>query len=132
LTIDDIAPDQARAETVVVLGASPKRERHSYRAMAMLREYGHRPVPVNPTSTEVLGEKCYPSIADIPGPIDTVTVYLRKTRSDPLRRDILQAEPPRIIFNPGAENHELATQARERGIEVIEGCTLVMLRSGTF
>jgi predicted CoA-binding protein len=132
LTIDDIVPDQARAETVVVLGASPKRERYSYRAMAMLREYGHRPVPVNPTSTEVLGEKCYPSIADIPGPIDTVTVYLRKTRSDPLRRDILQAKPPRIIFNPGAENHELATQARERGIEVIEGCTLVMLRSGTF
>ena len=125
-------PDQARAETVVVLGASPKRERYSYRAMAMLREYGHRPVPVNPTSTEVLGEKCYRSIADIPGPIDTVTVYLRKTRSDPLRRDILQAKPPRIIFNPGAENHELATQARERGIEVIEGCTLVMLRSGTF
>jgi predicted CoA-binding protein len=132
LTIDDIVPDQARAETVVVLGASPKRERYSYRAMAMLREYGHRPVPVNPTSAEVLGEKCYPSIADIPGPIDTVTVYLRKTRSDPLRRDILQAKPPRIIFNPGAENHELATQARERGIEVIEGCTLVMLRSGTF
>ena len=132
MTIDDIVPDQARAETVVVLGASPKRERYSYRAMAMLREYGHRPVPVNPTSTEVLGEKCYPSIADIPGPIDTVTVYLRKTRSDPLRRDILQAKPPRIIFNPGAENHELATQARERGIEVIEGCTLVMLRSGTF
>jgi predicted CoA-binding protein len=125
-------PDQARAETVVVLGASPKRERYSYRAMAMLREYGHRPVPVNPTSTEVLGEKCYRSIADIPGPIDTVTVYLRKTRSDPLQRDILQAKPPRIIFNPGAENHELATQARERGIEVIEGCTLVMLRSGTF
>jgi predicted CoA-binding protein len=117
---------------VVVLGASPKRERYSYRAMAMLREYGHRPVPVNPTSTEVLGEKCYPSIADIPGPIDAVTVYLRKARSNPLRRDILQAKPPRIIFNPGAENHELATQARERGIEVIEGCTLVMLRSGTF
>jgi predicted CoA-binding protein len=125
-------PDQAKADTVVVLGASPKPERYAYRAMEMLREYGHRPVPVNPAYLEVLGEKCYKSIADIPGPIDTVTVYLGKARSDPLRRDILQAEPPRIIFNPGAENHGLATQARERGIEVIEGCTLVMLRSGTF
>jgi predicted CoA-binding protein len=125
-------PDQARAETVVVLGASPKRERYSYRAMAMLREYGHRPVPVNPAYLEVLGEKCYKSIADIPAPIDTVTVYLGKARSAPLMEDILQAKPPRIILNPGAENNELATDARERGIEVIEGCTLVMLRSGTF
>jgi predicted CoA-binding protein len=125
-------PDQAKAETVVVLGASPKPSRYAYRAMEMLREYGHHPVPVNPAVSEVLGEKCYGSIANIPGPIDTVTVYLRKSRSDPLTKDILQARPPRIIFNPGAENDNLAMEARERGIEVIEGCTLVMLRSGTF
>jgi predicted CoA-binding protein len=120
------------AETVVVLGASPKPDRYAFRAMEMLREYGHRAIPVNPGFREVLGEKCYPSIGEVPDKIDSVTVYLRKTRSDPLADEIVQAQPRRIIFNPGAENNDLATKARAHGIEVVEGCTLVMLRSGTF
>jgi uncharacterized protein len=119
-------------ETVAVLGASPKPERYAYRAMQMLREYGHRPVPINPYFAEVLGEKCYPSIADVPEKVDTATLYLGKARSDPLIDELLDANPRRIIFNPGAENHDLANRARERGIEVVESCTLVMLASGTF
>ena len=52
--------------------------------------------------------------------------------STPLIEAIVAAWPRRIIFNPGAENEELAAAAREAGIEVVEGCTLVMLRTGTF
>jgi predicted CoA-binding protein len=119
-------------ETVAVLGASPKAERYAYRAMQMLREYGHRPVPINPYFAEVLGEKCYRSIADLPQKVDTATLYLGKARSDPLINELLDANPRRIIFNPGAENDDLADRARDRGIEVVENCTLVMLASGTF
>ena len=115
-----------------MLGASPKPDRYAYRAMELLREYGHRPVPVNPAFDEVLGAKCYPKIVDVPEKIDTVTLYLGKARSDPLIDDVLTAHPRRIIMNPGAENDDLAEKARQRGIEVVEGCTLVMLRSGTF
>ena len=124
--------EKAGAETVAVLGASPKPDRYAYRAMQMLREYGHHAIPVNPAFPEILGEKCYASIADIPGKIDTATLYLGKPRSDLLEAEILASKPRRIIFNPGAENAELAARAEESGIEVIEGCTLVMLRSGTF
>ena len=124
--------EKAGAETVVVLGASPKPDRYAYRAMEMLREYGHHAIPVNPAFPEILGERCYPSIADVPGKIDTATLYLGKARSDLLANEILASKPRRIIFNPGAENPELAARAEESGIEVIEGCTLVMLRSGTF
>jgi predicted CoA-binding protein len=123
---------EARDQTVAVLGASPKPERYAYKAMQMLGEYGHRAVPVNPAFKEILGAKCYPSIVDVPGKIDTATVYLGKARSDPLIDEIVDLQPRRIIINPGAENENLAAKARERGIEVVEGCTLVMLRTGQF
>jgi predicted CoA-binding protein len=122
----------AKTETVVVLGATPKEDRYANKAMKMLKEYGHRAIPVNPAFEEVLGEKCYGSVAEAPGPIDTVTLYLGAARSEPLIAEILAAKPRRIIFNPGAENPNLAREAEAKGIEAVEGCTLVMLRSGQF
>jgi predicted CoA-binding protein len=119
-------------ETVAVLGASPKPGRYAYKAFELLREYGHHPLPVNPACDEILGEKCYPTVSDAPGPIDTVTLYLGETRSTPLIDQIIGAKPRRIIMNPGAENSALAAKAEEAGIEVVEGCTLVMLRTGQF
>jgi predicted CoA-binding protein len=119
-------------ETVAVLGASAKPDRYAYQALVLLREYGHRALPINPAFDEILGEKCYPKISDAPGPIDTVTLYLGQARSNPLIAEIIGAKPRRIIMNPGAENATLATKAEEAGIEVVEGCTLVMLRTGQF
>jgi predicted CoA-binding protein len=119
-------------ETVAILGASPKPERYAYKAFELLREYGHRAIPINPAFPDILGEKCYPTISEAPGPIDTVTLYLGEVRSNPLIDEIIAAKPRRIIMNPGAENAALATRAEEAGIEVVEGCTLVMLRTGQF
>ncbi len=120
------------SETVAIMGASPKPDRYAYKAMQMLREFGHRPVPVNPAFAEVLGETCYRSIADAPKPIDTVTMYLGKQRSDPLIDEIVAAKPRRIIMNPGAENEDLAEKAEAAGIEVDYACTLVLLQTGSF
>ena len=120
------------SETVAIMGASPKPDRYAYKAMQMLRQFGHRPIPVNPAFPEVLGETCYRSIADAPKPIDTVTMYLGKQRSDPLIDEIVAAKPRRIIMNPGAENEDLAEKAEAAGIEVDYACTLVMLRTGQF
>ena len=119
-------------ETVAVLGASPKPDRYAYKALEMLLEYGHRPLPINPAFDEIRGERCYPKISDAPGPIDTVTLYLGESRSNPIIDEIIGAKPRRIIMNPGAENSALAAKAEEAGIEVVEGCTLVMLRTGQF
>src|SRR5205085_5548551 len=119
-------------ETVAILGASPKPDRYAYKAFEMLREYGHRPVPINPAFDEILGEQCYSNISEAPAPIDTVTLYLGRGRSDPLIDEIIEAKPRRIIMNPGAENPDLAEKAEEAGIEVVEACTLVMLRTGQF
>ena len=119
-------------ETVAVLGASPKPDRYAYQALQLLQQYGHRTLPVNPAFDQILGEKCYPRISDAPGPIDTVTLYLGESRSSSLIDEIISAKPRRIIINPGAENSALAAKAEEAGIEVVEGCTLVMLRTGQF
>ncbi len=119
-------------ETVAVLGASPKPDRYAYRAMEMLRAHGHRAIPVNPAFPEILGQTCYPSLADIPDPIDTITLYLGAPRSAPLIPEILAAKPRRIIMNPGAENDDLAQQARAAGIEADYACTLVLLQTGSF
>ncbi len=121
-----------KSESVAVLGASPKPARYAYKAMEMLRQHGHRAIPVNPAFEEVLGETCYGSIADAPKPIDTVTMYLGKERSDPLIEDIVAAKPRRIIMNPGAENENLAEKAEAAGIEVDYACTLVLLQTGAF
>ena len=117
--------------SVVVLGASTNPDRYAFMAMQRLQEHGYKAIPVNPAFEKVLGERCYPSIGDVPQPIDTVTLYLGATRSTPLIDDILKAKPRRIIFNPGAENEELAQAASSAGIKTVNGCTLVMLGSGT-
>lgn len=119
-------------QSVAILGASPKPDRYAYKAMELLREYGHRPIPINPAFEEVLGEKCYRTISEVLEPIDTVTLYLGEARSNPLMDEIIAAKPRRIIMNPGAENFALAEKAEGAGIEVVEGCTLVMLRAGQF
>jgi predicted CoA-binding protein len=119
-------------ETVAIIGASPKPTRYAFKAMEMLKEHGHKPIPVNPAFDQVLGETCYPNISAAPKPIDTVTIYLRQSRSAALIDEIVAAKPRRIIMNPGAENKTLARKARSQGIDVVEGCTLVMLRTGTF
>ncbi|HEX4641313.1 MAG TPA: CoA-binding protein, partial [Chthoniobacterales bacterium] len=118
--------------TVAILGASPKPERYAFKAFQMLREHGHRPIPINPAFDQILNEKCYPNLAEAPKPIDTVTLYLGEARSNPLIDEIVEAKPRRIIMNPGAENPALAAKAEAAGIEVVEGCTLVMLRTGQF
>ena len=114
----------------VVMGASPKPDRYAYRAMRMLLDKGFEAIPVNPAFTEVLGRPCFKTIADVPQPIDTVTMYLGRARSDALVEEIVQAKPRRIVFNPGAENDRLENAARANGIEVVHGCTLVMLQAG--
>ena len=119
-------------KSVVILGATPKPDRYAFKAMKSLQEHGYKAVPVNPAFTEVLGECCHPSVADVAGPIDTVTMYLGAARSTPLIDDILKAKPRRIIFNPGAENEDLARAALAAGIETVNGCTLVMLGTGSF
>jgi len=119
---------------VAILGASPKPERFAYKALKMLVEYSHKPYLVNPNAKvdKIEGHVVYASLADIPDPIDTLTLYVGPAISTPLEKEIIALKPRRVIFNPGSENSVLAKALIEAKIKVIENCTLVMLRSGNW
>jgi len=119
-------------ENVAVIGASPKPDRYSYKAMRMLEECGHTPIPVAPALKEVLGYKAYSRLALVPDQVRTVTMYVGPARQDQIVEDILKVQPRRVIFNPGTENPAVYDRLREAGIQVQEACTLVLLRTGQF
>lgn len=117
---------------VAVLGASTNPERYSYKAVKLLEEYDYPVFPVHPSRKPIDGTACYASLGEITEEIDTITVYLGEKNSAPLIDDILRAGPRRVILNPGAENYELTRKCEDAGIDVMEACTLVLLRTGQF
>lgn len=120
-------------EVVAVLGASNDSSRYSYKAMEMLEEYGHKPIPVHPREVSVRGHKVYRSLSElIDKKIDTVTVYVNAAISDKAEKDLIALKPKRVIFNPGAENPKLSEILKQNGIQTEEACTLVLLRTGQY
>lgn len=117
---------------VAVLGASANPERYSNQAVALLNAKGHTVFPVHPTVPEIHGLKVYPSLAELPETVDTVTVYLAAAKSSALAADFRLARPRRVIFNPGAENPALAASMEREGCLVLDACTLVLLHTGQF
>lgn len=115
-----------------VLGASPKSDRYSNKAIRMLRDYGHEVIPVHPTLKQIEGLNVVASINAIQQPVDTLTLYVGPDRSEAMTADILALRPRRVIMNPGSESDNLKVKLSEAGVEVVEGCTLVMLRTGQF
>ena len=119
-------------ETVAVIGASNNPERYSNKAIKMLLEYGHVPVPVSPGAKKIEGIDAVASVAEIDSKIDTLTLYVGPSKSLALADDIIRLRPGRVIMNPGAENQELADRLHAAGIPVENACTLVLLRTGQF
>lgn len=115
----------------LVLGAAPNPGRYAYLAMHALQKHGHETVPVGVRAGEVAGKTILegmPAVSDI----DTVTLYIGPQRQPAYYDYLFALQPRRIIFNPGTENPELESLARARGIETVEGCTLVMLAIGNY
>jgi len=119
-------------ETVAVLGASSKPERYSYKAVKMLEEHGHTPVPVHPKEKTILGRKVYPSLSDLDMPVDSVTIYVRPELLRKQLDDLVALHPRRVIMNPGTEDQEIASELEKRNIEVVQACTLVLLTTDQF
>ncbi len=115
----------------LVLGASPNPERYGYIAARKLKAFGHEVIAVGKRESKIDDiniQKEFPNANDI----DTVTLYLNPDNQKEYYQKIIALHPKRIIFNPGTENEELEDLARENDIETVEGCTLVMLSTGTF
>jgi uncharacterized protein len=122
-------------EVVAVLGASNDPSRYSYKAIDMLKEYGHKAIPINPREEKVQGIETFKSLADLVAQkikVDTLTMYVNSAISEKYEKDIISLAPRRVIFNPGSESAMLEKSLKQNGVEVENACTLVMLRTNQF
>ncbi len=125
-------PDRPADHRVVVLGASPKPARYANRAVRELMAGGYSVIPVHPKIKEIEGLPVVHTLGAIHEQVHTLTLYVGPERSRGLVDDILRLNPGRVILNPGTESGELESRLRERHIEYLHACTLVMLRTGQF
>ena len=116
---------------VVILGATTNPDRYAYIAAEMLIENGYDLIPAGIKQGEVFGKPIVKP-ESIPQGADTITLYINPEIQNTLRDLILNLKPRRIIFNPGTENYELMRAAAEQGIQCVEACTLVLLRTHQF
>jgi hypothetical protein len=115
----------------LVIGASTNSERYSNMAVKTLRKHGHDVVALAKRAgivADVTIQTDFPVNEDI----HTVTMYVGEKHQAEYYKLLLELKPERVIFNPGAENFELAEMLEAKGIETIEGCTLVMLNTGQY
>ena len=119
-------------ETVAVLGASPKPERHSNQAVRALVKNGHRVIPVHPLLKQIAGVPAVPALSNIDNKVHTLTLYVGQERGIKLLKEMIDLKPDRVIMNPGTESDEIEEQLTAAGIDVLRACTLVMLRTDQF
>lgn len=115
----------------LVIGASVKAERYAYKAVSMLNEYGHEVIAIGNREGQIGDVDILLGQPDIEG-VHTITLYINPTRQEAYIEYLLDLNPSRIIFNPGTENLAFYSKAKEQGIEVLNACTLVMLRTGQY
>lgn len=120
-----------KQKKTLVLGASENPARYSNLAIKRLLSQQHPVVAIGKKKGSVNSVAIETEQKPFDD-IDTVTMYLNPLSQQEYYDYILSLHPKRIIFNPGAENDELAELAQKNGIEPMEACTLVLLSTGQF
>lgn len=117
-------PDAAdllrKARTIAVVGLSPKRMRPSYGVSEYMQRVGYRIIPVNPIAAEVLGEKAYARLEDIPEPVDIVNVFRRSEFVPDIVDSAIRIGAKAVWLQEGVVHEEAAQRARDAGLTVIQ------------
>ncbi|MEO6748761.1 MAG: CoA-binding protein [Casimicrobiaceae bacterium] len=120
--VDDIAGLRqilARSRTIAVVGLSANWYRPSYFAAKYMQDKGYRIIPVNPNYSEVLGERCYASVAQIPGPVDLVDCFRRADEMPALAREAVAKGAKVLWMQLGIVNDEATALANAAGLDVV-------------
>jgi predicted CoA-binding protein len=107
------------SKTIAVVGLSDNPSRASHGIARFLQRQNYRVIPVNPGLTEVLGEKCYPSVQEIPGEVDIVDVFRKSEFMPEVVADALTKHPRCIWMQEGIEHAEAAQTAEAAGVAVV-------------
>lgn len=111
--------DLLKFQTVAVVGCSPKRERPSNQVAQYLMDAGYRIIPVHPDHQQVLGERCYPTLLDIPEPVEVVDVFRRAEAVLPIVQQAIQIRAKAIWLQDGIDAPEAVELARRHGLRVV-------------
>lgn len=117
------------AKTIAMPGASSNPEKSSYGIMQYLQRVGYRVIPVNPRETEVLGERAYPSLLDIPEKVDIVDVFRRADDTPPIADEAVRIGANVLWLQSGIANEETAARAKAGGLTVVMDACLGTLHS---
>ncbi len=107
------------SKTIAVVGLSPKESRPSNMVADYLKQAGYRIIPVNPGQSEILGERCYPSLLDITEPVDVVNIFRRAEDVLPVVEDAVKIKAKVVWMQQDIVNEEAARLGRENGLIVI-------------
>ncbi len=109
----------ATPRTVAVVGCSPDPGRDSHRIAALLKARGHRVIPVNPSCQEILGERCFASVRDIPQPVEMVDVFRRPEFVDQIADDAIAVGAKILWLQLDVINEPAARKAQDAGLTVV-------------
>jgi uncharacterized protein len=113
-------PDLLRkSRTIAVVGLSSKKFRPSYGVAEYMQAQGYRIIPVNPNEVEVLGEKAYASIEDVPQHIDIVDIFRRSEFVGPIVEAAIRLGANAVWMQEGVVDEDAAKKAREAGLAVV-------------
>jgi len=104
---------------IAVVGISDRPDRDSHRVAAYLAQAGYVIIPVNPNVTQVLGERCWPSLDDAPGPIEVVDVFRRSELVEPVVDAAIRVGAKAVWMQDGVVNETAAAKARAAGLLVV-------------
>ena len=119
----------ARAAIIAVVGASSNPERPSNGVMRRLKACGYTVVPVNPHETNVLGERAYASVAEVPVPIDIVDVFRRPEYTPAIADAAVKAGARVLWLQSGIVNEDAAARAAQGGLTVVMDACIATLHA---
>jgi uncharacterized protein len=107
------------ARTIAVVGLSPDPRRPSHGVARYLQRAGYRIIPVNPNVAEVLGERAYPDLRQLPQPVDVVDVFRRSEFVGPIVDDAIAIKASAVWLQDGVVDEASAARARAAGLDVV-------------
>ncbi|PYT91100.1 MAG: CoA-binding protein [Acidobacteria bacterium] len=123
---DPIAEILRKCKTIAVVGLSSNPLRPSHEVTEYMQGAGYRIIPVNPNETEVLGEKSYARLEDVPEKVDVVNIFRRAEEVPPVVESAIRIGAKVVWMQLGIENEEAAEKAKVAGLAVVEdACILI-------
>jgi predicted CoA-binding protein len=107
------------SKVIAVVGLSDKPDRPSYGVASYLKNQGYKIIPVNPTKTEILGEKSFPDLKSIPEPVDIVDIFRKSEAVGPIVDEAIEIKARAVWLQEGVINEAAAAKALDAGLSVV-------------